>query len=120
MTRTDATQGRGSSGEGKQIDSVTIELPRYTTCGLCNGEPLTDEGKRILSEGTGFEITACPQCQGEGVNPFPPMPVCGHEGCSPRSIELAGRDSPDEDAHPIYRCSEGHYTRIIYTEEPAS
>ena len=81
------------------ITATVVELPDTMLCGLCEGEP---------------DAFQCPQCNGSGVMPFPPMPVCGQ--CDARSLALLG----EGDAHgrdetlPVYRCENGHLTAIRY------
>ena len=81
------------------ITATVVELPDTWPCGLCEGEP---------------DAFSCPQCNGSGVMPFSPMPVCGE--CDSGSLTFVG----EGDAHgrdetlPVYRCGNDHLTAIRY------
>lgn len=83
------------------INASVVELPDRLVCGLCEG----DEGMPII----------CPQCEGSGTMPFPPMPVCAQ--CDARSLQHIGDGTAGDETLPVYRCENDHLTAIRYVAE---
>jgi hypothetical protein len=88
------------------VDAQVIEVPEHAGCGVCMGKP------------TG--ATPCPQCRGRGHLDFPPLPYCGTEGCTARSMELVAHTTGPEAGLPVYRCSANHYTAVRHVSVEGS
>ena len=103
--------------ESTTITGSIVEMPATTPCGLCEGRPVPVEALRRGGMNIKDDAT-CPQCDGSGVNPFVPMPVCGTDGCQASGMSMIGKSDPGTgEKLPTYKCSEGHITAIRYVSD---
>lgn len=83
-------------------DVVIVQLPWRGPCPACT------DGK--LEDGR-----ACPRCHGDGVEPFPPDPACGHKDCPCSTMQFVGYADQAEQ-EPVFECDQGRFTCARYTD----
>lgn len=87
-------------------DVVVVALARQV-CPVCT------EGK--LEDGR-----ACPRCHGDGLEPFPVDPTCGHKdcGCEGPLTFIGFADHGEQE--PVFQCPNGRFTAARYTTPDAA